>query len=551
MIKTLLLTTFAVVLALPAAHAAPPKLVVAILVDQLRYDYLERFHDQFSEGGFRRLTDKGAFMTFARYNYSPTITGPGHASFFSGTTPFMHGIIANDWFDKTTGKTMYCVADDSVEGVGTSSPAGKMSPRNFMGSNFSDQMRLHYRSKVIGLSMKDRGAILPAGKKPAGAYWFEAATGNFISSSYYLKELPAWAQEFNGRKRAAEFVGQKWTRLLDPKAYLWPDDIAGELPLEGEEKPVFDHMVEASKTEGFETIMPTPYGNQMLLEFAEAAMEGEKLGQGPQTDVVTISFSSVDYCGHRFGPYSQEVQDVVLRLDRQIEELFHFLDKKLGLQNIDVVLTADHGVAPTPEFATEQGFDGGRSDGADLMKDLVAKLNERFGPGRYLRAVQGKLVPKMYEGNLYFDEAVLKDKQVAPEALVSFIRNWALATGKFQAVYGREQLLDGRAPGVIGQRVMNGFNAERSGDVVLVYKPYIIPVGGKAGTTHGSPYSYDTHVPVIFYGAPFVPGRYADEFNITDIVPTLCAALHIDEPPASMGRPFVRALKEEHGTPGR
>ena len=551
MIKKLLVVACVSLGSLAQVHAAPPKLVVAILVDQLRYDYMERFHDQFTEGGFRLLTDKGAFMTFARYNYCPTITGPGHASFFSGAPPAMHGIIANDWFDKRTGQSMYCVADASVESVGTKTAAGKMSPRNFIGANFSDQMRLHYQSKVLGISMKDRGAILPAGKKPAGAYWFESASGNFITSSFYKTELPAWVQEFNGRKRAGQFIGQTWSRLLDPKFYLRPDDAAGEGVLEGEKKPTFDHTIAASKSEGFETIMPTPFGNQILLEFAQAAIEGEKLGQGPQPDVLSVSFSSIDYCGHKFGPYSQEVQDITLRLDRQLEQLFAYLDKSIGLANIAVVMTADHGVAPTPEFAAEQGLDGERPDANEMMKDLVGKLNGRFGPGRYLLTVPGKLLPRMFDGNLYFNEEILKAKQLAPETLVGFIRDWALSTGKFHAVYGREQLLDGRAPGLIGERVMNGFNAERSGDVVLVFKPYIIPGTGHSGTTHGSPFSYDTHVPVMFYGTPFLPGRYADQFNITDIVPTLCAALHIDEPPSSIGKPFTKALRDEAHASGR
>lgn len=533
----------ATIAAIPA-FAAKPKLVVAILVDQLRYDYMERFHDQFTEGGFRMLTDKGAFMTFARYDYCPTITGPGHASFLSGSAPCMHGIIANDWFDKRTQEVMYCVSDASVKGVGTETPAGQMSPRNFIGSTFADQMRLHYQSKVVSVSMKDRGAILPAGKKPAGAYWFESASGNFITSSYYMAELPDWVKQFNARKRAAEFIGQEWTRLVDPKFYLWPDDAAGEGNLQGEKAPTFPHKIADSAHEGFETIIPTPYGNQILLELAEAAIDAEKLGQGSQPDLLCVSFSSVDYAGHRFGPYSQEVQDVVLRLDRQLEELFKHLDKAVGLGNVEIVMTADHGVAPTPEFAASQGLDGQRADSRELMMDLVAKLNERFGPGKYLMMTPKKLTPAFFEGNLYFNPEVLREKQIAPVDMVSFIREWAFGTGKFQAVFGRDQLLEGRAPGIIGQRVMNGFNGERSGDVVLVFKPFSIPVGGKVGTTHGTPYSYDTHVPVMFYGAPFQPGRYAGEFYITDIVPTLCATLHMDEPASSMGKPFVRAIKE-------
>lgn len=529
-----------------AAQPAKPKLVVAILVDQMRYDYLDRFYDQFGEGGFRMLTDKGAFMTFARYDYTPTITAPGHASFFSGAPPAVHGIIANDWFDKVSGKMMYCVSDPSVKGVGTETKAGQMSPRNFVGSNFSDEMRLHFRSKVIAISMKDRGAVLPGGKKPAGAYWWESASGNFITSDYYRADLPEWVQKFNERKISASFMGQKWTRLLEPGKYEREDDLPGEGSSAVGKPPVFDHEIELSKAEGYENLMPSPFGNQLLREFAEAALEGEQLGQGPQPDVFCVSFSSIDYVGHRYGPYSQEMQDAVLRLDQELALLFAALEKKVGLANCAIVLTADHGVCPPPEFASFVGLDGARVDMVDLMKDLLGKLTERFGSSKVL------LTNKLFEGNLYYNHDYLRENKIAAADLSTFLREWALATGHFQAGYSREQLLEGRTAGDLGERVRNGFNAARSGDMVLVYKPYTLPgfanaagVMQKVGTTHGSGYGYDTHIPVLFYGAPFVPGRYADDFHITDIVATLCAALHITEPSGSIGKPFVKALAEQ------
>ncbi len=274
----------------------------------------------------------------------------------------------------------------------------------------------------------------------------------------------------------------------------------------------------------------------------EAALEGEQLGQGPQPDVFCVSFSSVDYAGHRYGPYSQEVQDIVLRLDRELAQLLAALEKKVGLANCAIVLTADHGVCPTPEFASLLGLDGQRVDTIKLMEDLLAKLTERFGSSKVL------LINRFLEGNLYYNHDFLRANKIAPADLSNFIREWALSTGYFQAGFSREQLLDGRAPGDLGERVRNGFNAARSGDMVLVYKPYTLSALSsisKGGTTHGSGYAYDTHVPVIFYGAPFVPGRYADDFHITDIVATLCAAMHITEPSGSIGKPFVKALAEQ------
>lgn len=558
-----------------SADAPRPKLIVAILVDQLRYDYLERFHDQFTDGGFRLLTNDGAFMTQARYDYCPTSTAPGHASVFSGASPSMHGVIGNDWFDKRTRKSMYCCGDSTVTGVGTTSKSGQMSPRNFIGGTFADELRLRFRSKVVGISMKDRGAILPAGKKPLGAFWFEASSGNFITSSYYMPELPAWVRAFNDRKLPATYLGQTWDRLLDAKHYEREDMLPGESNLSGEKAPTFPHIVVRPKpsvvlTEdeeeddapptatsapvakatvkpaaaaapkvSYDNILPTPFSNQLLAEFARAVIEGAQLGAGPGPDMLTLSFSAVDACGHKFGPYSQEVQDIVLRLDRQLAELFKWLDQKFGLTNVIITLTADHGVMPTPEFAASEGLEGQRSDDVALMGDLLAKLSERFGSANLL------LAKRAYDGHLYFNHDTLREMNLASGDLASFIREWALATGKFHAAYSREQILDGRTPGPIGERVRNGYNDERSGDVVLIYKPYSITWGGKTGTTHGSPWSYDTRVPVLFRGAPFKPGRYADEFYITDLVPTLCAGLRMTEPAATTGKPFVKALASE------
>lgn len=536
---------------LPITQAAPrnqdPKLVVAIVVDQLCYEYLERFYHQFGDGGLKLLTDQGAFMTAAQYDYSPTITAPGHASFFSGSSPMMHGILGNDWYDKRTGQNVYCVQDPDVTGVGTEpeAKAGKMSPRNFIGATVADQMRLHWGSKVVALSIKDRGAILPGGKKPAGAYWFESATGHFITSSYYMQELPAWVNTFNDRKLPESFIGQTWDRLLDEKEYPNPDDVEGESTLSGETTRTFPHQVIKEEKDGYETVLSTPFGNQLLAEFAKAAIEGEKLGQGSRPDLLCVSFSTNDYCGHKFGPYSQEVHDITLRMDRQFKDFFTYLDQKIGMANVTLVLTADHAVCPIPEQARTQGLDGGRPPMSDMMADLQNKMVERFGPGRYFHGGRLGNRPTLSNNNLYFNHPLLQEKQLSPETVTAFVREWAFSTGVIHAVYGRDQLLDGRAPGILGQRVMKGFNGERSGDLVFVLKPYLIPGSGKAGagTTHGSAYSYDTHVPVIFYGSAFKAGRYADAFNVTDIASTLCAALGILEPPMNMGTPMVKILK--------
>jgi predicted AlkP superfamily pyrophosphatase or phosphodiesterase len=330
-------------------------------------------------------------------------------------------------------------------------------------------------------------------------------------------------------------MGRTWDRLLSAEAYDYPDQARGEGSLKGETNALFPHKIALATNAAVDNIMPTPFGNEVLLEFAEAAIDAEKLGQGAQPDLLSVSFSSVDYCGHTFGPYSQEVQDIVLRLDLQLQEFFAFLDKKVGPGNVVLILTADHGVAPTPEFAQDQGLDGLRLSESNLLAELKVKLNDKFGPASFL------LRTNLFEGNLYLDRDAIAKSRVAPAEISSFIRDWALSSGKFAAAYSREQLLDGRAPGLLGKLVLNAFNPERSGDMILIEKPYAL-FGGKSGTTHGTPYAYDTHVPVILYGATFKPGRYADEFYVKDIVPTICAALHLSEPPGCMGKPFVKIL---------
>jgi predicted AlkP superfamily pyrophosphatase or phosphodiesterase len=518
--------------------AEPPKLIVSILVDQFRYDYLERFHDQFTDGGFRLLTDRGTFMTFAHYDYCPTVTGPGHASYLSGTTPAYHGIIGNEWFDKDSGKMINCVADSSVSSVGTTNVnRGKYSPKNFIGGTFADQMRLHYRSKVVGISIKDRGAILPAGKKPAGAYWFDASTGNFITSTYYTNSLPDWVNQFNERHLAQSYAGQKWDRLLDEKYYTESDDAPGEANLSGEKKPVFPHTIPSEK-DGLDYIVPSPFGNEILVQFAKAALDGERLGKSDVPDLFCVSFSSIDSVGHKFGPYSQEVQDMTYRLDRQLAELFAYIDKKVGLKNCWIILTADHGVAPTPEFATQEGLNGGRFNDKEFIKGVNKSLEEKFGPGSYFR------INGLSYGNLYLNFKTLDKNNVTAKAVCDFVKQAALETGMIQACYSREEILTGQVTGFIGDLVTKGYHAERSGDLIFVTKPFVIPGSGKTGTTHGTPYSYDTHIPVLFYGAPFKKGRWANEFYITDIVPTLSSALGIDQPPASLGKPALSILQK-------
>lgn len=534
-----LVSLICIVFPLHHLRADPPKLIVAIVVDQMRYDYLERFEDQFVRDGFRLLMDRGAYMTSAHYNYYPTVTAPGHASYLSGTTPAMHGIVGNDWFDRRQKKIISSVDDPAFEGVGTVSTNVHISPRNFHGDNFADQLRLRYRSKVVGISLKARAAVLPAGKKPNGAYWFEPQSGNFITSSYYRPELPEWVRMFNERKLVEQYRDRIWSRLLPAAHYPYPDDQEGEGRLAGETNRVFPHQIHYLPNKGYEALLPTPYGNDLLAQLARAAIEGESLGKGLGPDLLCVSFSSLDACGHVFGPYSQEAEDVTVRLDRTLAEFFHYLDHRIGLKHVAIVLTADHGGAPLAEFAREQGLDAGRINETKLFSSLTNHLAGRFGPEPLF------LLSRFHYGSLFYDYDVLKNKGISQAELSDAISEWAQESGKYQAVFTRQQILTGGFRDEIGQMVARGYDQERSGDIVLILKPYLIPSSGRTGTTHGSPYSYDAHIPVLFYGQSFRPGHYAGDFRITDIVPTLCATLDMDEPAGNIGRAFLPAISKQ------
>lgn len=544
-LKKIVLVLHFILIATAIAFAQQPKLIVSVIIDQFRYDYLSRFDKLFVKNGFKRLTEGGAVMTYAHYNYAHTETGPGHSSYLSGATPSLHGIIANEWYDRKNGKRIYCVSDPTVNTVGSGTDSGKMSPRYLIGSTFADQLRMsnNFHSKVIGIAIKDRSAILPAGKHPTGAYWFDTATGDFVTSTYYTTALPKWVADFNGKKEAESFLGRTWERLLPEEAYKISDtdEGHGENTLPGEKTTTFPHRVSDLKGDKtlkrFDAFIRTPFANQLTIDFAESAIVGEDLGKDDYPDLLALSFSANDYCGHTFGPYSQEVQDITLRLDRQMAEFFDFLEQHVGLKNVFVVLTADHGVAPTPEYATAAGLAGRRLSPAAFRTQIEKALEEKYGPG--------KMVLDFINNEFYLDSNALRAKGLSPEEVEEFIGRTALSTVDVQSYFTRESLMRARAPGVIGNLVLNGFYPDRNGDIVIIPKPFAFFTEYKAGTTHGTPHNYDTHVPIVFYGQAFKPGKYADEVYITDIAPTLSSVLGVQEPSGCVGKPITSILVRE------
>jgi predicted AlkP superfamily pyrophosphatase or phosphodiesterase len=533
-------------------------------VDQFRYDYLERFGDLFVEGGLRRLMRDGALWTEANYDHMPTYTAPGHATLMTGAWPAETGIVGNDWFDRDTGRKVTSVSDENTKLLGGKEGATASSPRRLLASTLGDELRLATgdRAKVIGISVKDRSAILPAGRHASAAYWFNNSNGAMVSSDYYFNQLPAWTRNFNAAHPADKYFGARWERLLPESEYLkraGPDAPPWESLVDAKgDTNSFPHIItgggERAGQDFYEALDYSPFSNDLLIDFAKEAITNEHLGEDAETDVLTVSFSANDYVGHRFGPYSQEAMDITLRVDRQIATLLDFINARVGLQNTVVAFTADHGVAPIPEHANALGLPGGRVQSTDLLRAIRLGLSARYNPKNaqpdpsadyILKYKDGdKFKDAFFNANLYFNTVALKRDGVAMEEIERVAGQAAMTVPGIRGYFTRAQLDGGAVSPAdpLARRVLHGFYARRSGDVVFVYEPFKYLLDSPVLATHGSPYSYDTHVPVIIMGGGIAPGRYKQAAMPSDIAPTLAALLRLQAPSNSVGRVLIEAL---------
>lgn len=499
-----------------------PKLVVGITVDQMRYSYIPLYWDDFKEGGFKRLVKEGFSFTNHHYNYFPTYTGPGHAAIYTGTTPAINGIVGNAWYDRSMDDYMYVVSDSTVTAVGADGEVGEMSPANLTSTTVTDQLKLaNPSSKVIAVSIKDRGAILPAGHLADGAFWFDGEAGNFITSTWYMDELPQWVQEFNESDIVEDLSNRTWETLLPMEEYTEsnPDDTPYEGTFEGEKAPVFPHKLT------LERISSSPFGNTLVKEIAQKAIEANNLGADETVDFLSVSFSSTDYVGHQFGPHSVELQDTYVRLDRDLADLLSYLDEKVGKGNYLVFLTSDHGVVDVPAELMDKNLPGGYFDSDTALQELSAYLNEYYGEGEWIEAYINQQV---YLNRELLQEHEIVQKEVQLKA-AKFLRQFegVLSTNTaFNLQY--EDYSDDLQ--VMYQR---GFQYERSGDVFIQLKPGWLDSDYPTGTSHGSPYNYDTHVPLLFYGWNIPHGKTTRRTVIPQIAPTISAMLNIGFPSGS------------------
>ncbi|WP_031428039.1 alkaline phosphatase PafA [Flavimarina sp. Hel_I_48] len=517
-----------------------PKLVVGIVVDQMRYDYLTRFYAKFDDNGFKRLINDGFSCNNNHFNYMPTLTAPGHASIFTGTTPRTHGIISNDWYNKFEKKSVYCAEDHSVHSVGTETADGEMSPHRMKTTTVSDQNRLHtqMRGKTIGVSLKDRGAILPAGHSANGAYWFQGREeGNFITSSYYMDKLPTWVTSFNSSAKAKSYM-RPWKTLLDINTYTesGPDLNVFEGGFEGKKTAVFPYDLGGlnSANGGYDILKVTPYGNSLLVDFALAAIDGEQLGADMDTDFLTVSFSSTDYVGHNFGVNSKEIEDTYIRLDRDLGRLLNALDKKVGAGQYTVFLTADHAGVHVPSYLKSAKIPAGYFDSDAFDQAVQDFVSTAYG--------RDDLIENISNYQVFFSYKVLEENKIDAEELQKKIAHFALQYEQVNKVYTRAQLEQSGFTSGMEQLVENGFDQKRSGDVFIILDPAVISYG-VTGSMHGTGYSYDTHVPLLFYGNGIKQGKTYAKTVIPDIATTISALLGIEFPNGFSGEVLSEVLK--------
>lgn len=519
-----------------------PKLVVGIVVDQMRWDYLTRFAPLFKDnGGFKRMLQQGFSCDNTFISYTPTVTAAGHTCIYTGSVPAIHGITGNNWYDKDLNRNVYCSEDKTVQGVGGKDEViGQMSPRNMLTTTIGDELRMYtnFKSKVIGIAVKDRGAILPAGHSATGAYWYDGKSGNFITSTYYFNTLPAWVEQFNNRKIVDSLYKLNWTTRLTKEQYLAyaTDDVKDyENKPFGKEQTGFPYNLEKFVGKDYSKVSTTPFGNTITTEMAKAAILAEQLGKGVVTDMLTISYSSPDYIGHSFGPNSWEIVDNYVRLDEELGQFLNFLDAQVGKGAYTVFLTADHAVAHVPGFLKENKIPGGSFDDEAHRKELNKLLKEKFGVDTLLVAAHN------YQFTI--NQPSLKRNNISKDDVIAFVLEYLEKQPAVSRAFEYEELSETILNSKQKEMLANGYYPKRCGDIQFILKPGYIDGWASTGTTHGLWNPYDSHIPLLWYGWGIKKGSSHKEVYMTDIAPTVAALLKIQMPNGCVGKVIEEVLK--------
>ncbi|WP_290791200.1 alkaline phosphatase PafA [Flavihumibacter sp. UBA7668] len=521
-----------------ATGISRPKLVIGLVVDQMRWDFLYRYQDRYqTNGGFNRLLKQGFSNENTFIPYAPTVTACGHSTIYTGSVPAITGIAGNAWYDQRLNRTVYCVEDATVSTVGSSSKAGQMSPRNMHTTTIGDELKLatNFRSKVIGIAIKDRGGILPAGHTANGAYWYDGSSGNWITSTYYRTELPTWVKSFNDAKWVDKYYEAGWNTLYPIDTYINSDKESKPYksrPL-GSNAAAHPYDLKSMIGKNFGAISSTPFGNTMTLELAKAAVKGESLGKGAVTDMLTVSLSSPDYIGHSFGPNSVEVEDTYLRLDKELGAFFEFLDKEIGKGQYLFFISADHGVAHIPGFMKEHKIPAGTFDDGKCKEGMNALLKEKFG--------QSNLIVSMYNYQVHLNRPLIDSLDLDKDEITESVIRYMQKQPEVMRAFDIAELSETTLPSKLKTMIANGYDPNRGGDVQFVLYPQYID-GGPTGTTHGLWNPYDSHIPLVWYGWNIKPGKSNKEVYMSDIAPTIAALLHIQMPNGTVGKPIDAIL---------
>lgn len=521
-----------------------PKLVVGIVVDQMRWDYLYRYQDRYTANGFNRLLNEGFSNENTYIPYLPTYTAIGHSTIYTGSVPAIHGMAGNDFIVQATGESMYCTQDDSVQTVGGTGKVGQMSPKNLLTSTVTDQLKLatNFRSKVYGVSIKDRGGILPAGHFADAAFWFDGDTGNWVTSTFYMNQLPGWLSKLNDKKLTDSYL-KEWKTLYPINTYKQSieDKNGYEQTYKGQEHSVFPYnLAKLKKENGLGLIRSTPFGNTLTKDIALAILENEKLGQNEAgiTDFLAVSFSSTDYVGHQFAPNSIEMEDTYLRLDGDIAEMLTKLDQTIGKGNYLVFLTADHGGAHNPKFFQDKKGNAGYFNSSQTKKDLNEVLQAKFG--------EKELVRSLTNYQVHLNYTAIKDQKLNELDIRQKVVDFMRTVEGVSFVADMDKIGETAIPSLIKERMINGFNRKRSGIIQYILEPQWY--SGKkdgGGTTHGTWGSYDSHIPFVLMGWGIKHGKNYNPVHMTDIAPTLTALLQIEEPNGNIGKPVPEVINQK------
>lgn len=520
--------------------ASKPKLVVGIVIDQMRWDYLYRFQPLFkANGGFKRMMGEGFSCDNTMIPYAPTVTACGHTCVYTGSVPAIHGIAGNAWWDNQLNRVVYCSEDKSVKTVGSNTDAGQMSPKNMLTTSICDELRIssNFKSKVIGVALKDRGSILPAGHSANAAYWYDPKNGNFITSSFYMNALPDWVNQFNNRKLVDSMYALGWKTGLSKETladYATDDVKVYESKPFGKNAIGFPYDLSAFIGKDYSKISTTPHGNSLTAEMAKAAVISEKLGKGTATDFLAVSFSSTDYIGHSFGPNSWEHVDDYVKLDDELGKLLSFLDTQVGKNQYTVFLTADHAVAHVPGFMKEHRLPAGNFDDNTARKEMNDLIKEKYGVSN---AVESLFNYQVSLNHNKLDSAKADINAIKQQIIQILLKKDAVANA-----FETSKIMATSIPQVQREMFANGYYPNRGGDIQFVLKSGYME-GSTTGTTHGLWAPYDAHIPLLFYGWGIKKGNSHKEVYMTDIAPTVAALLKIQMPSGNIGHVITEVMK--------